>query len=199
MNYRMGVPKLITAPAAEPVSASEAKSHMRVDTTADDTYIGTLITVARQNVESHLRRALINQTWELVLDAFPAGAFRLPKPPLASVTSIKYTDVDGNESTYSSANYIVDTDTEPGRVVLKTGQTWPAVVLREASAVRVRYVAGYGAAGSSVPQAIRQAILLVCGSLYENREDVIVAQGVSIGTLPFGVEALLAPYRIYGW
>lgn len=191
--------KLITAPAAEPVSASEAKSHLRVDTTADDTYIGTLITVARQNVESHLRRSLINQTWEVVLDAFPAGVIRLPKPPLASVTSIKYTDDEGNESTYSSANYVVDTDTEPGRVVLKSGQTWPAVTLAAANGVRVRYVAGYGAAGSNVPQAIRQAILLVIGSLYENREDVLVAQGVSIGVLPFGVVALLAPYRIYGW
>ena len=191
--------KLITAPATEPVSASEAKSHLRVDTTADDTYIGTLITVARQNVESHLRRSLINQTWEVVLDAFPAGVIRLPKPPLASVTSIKYTDDEGNESTYSSANYVVDTDTEPGRVVLKSGQTWPAVTLAAANGVRVRYVAGYGAAGSNVPQAIRQAILLVIGSLYENREDVLVAQGVSIGVLPFGVVALLAPYRIYGW
>lgn len=191
--------KLITAPAAEPVSTSEAKSHLRVDTTADDTYIGTLITVARQNVESHLRRALISQTWEVVLDAFPAGVIRLPKPPLASVTSIKYTDDEGNESTYSSANYVVDTDTEPGRVVLKSGQTWPAVTLAAVNGVRVRYVAGYGAAGSNVPQAIRQAILLVIGSLYENREDVLVAQGVSIGVLPFGVVALLAPYRIYGW
>ena len=191
--------KLITAPAAEPVSTSEAKSHLRVDTTADDTYIGTLITVARQNVESHLRRALISQTWEVVLDAFPAGVIRLPKPPLAWVTSIKYTDDEGNESTYSSANYVVDTDTEPGRVVLKSGQTWPAVTLAAANGVRVRYVAGYGAAGSNVPQAIRQAILLVIGSLYENREDVLVAQGVSIGVLPFGVVALLAPYRIYGW
>ena len=191
--------KLITAPAAEPVSTSEAKSHLRVDTTADDTYIGTLITVARQNVESHLRRALISQTWEVVLDAFPAGVIRLPKPPLASVTSIKYTDDEGNESTYSSANYVVDSDTEPGRVVLKSGQTWPAVPLAAANGVRVRYVAGYGAAGSNVPQAIRQAILLVIGSLYENREDVLVAQGVSIGVLPFGVVALLAPYRIYGW
>lgn len=191
--------KLITAPAAEPVSTSEAKSHLRVDTTADDTYIGTLITVARQNVESHLRRSLINQTWEVVLDAFPAGVIRLPKPPLASVTSIKYTDDEGNESTYSSANYVVDSDTEPGRVVLKSGQTWPAVTLAAANGVRVRYVAGYGAAGSNVPQAIRQAILLVIGSLYENREDVLVAQGVSIGVLPFGVVALLAPYRIYGW
>ena len=149
--------KLITAPAAEaePVTTAEAKAHLRVDTTADDTYIGTLITVARQNVEAHLRRALIHQTWELVLDEWPGRVVVLPKPPLASVTSIKYTDRSAVESTVSSGSYLVDTDTEPGRVVLKSGETWPAVVLREASAVRIRFVAGYGAARSSVQQAIR--------------------------------------------
>lgn len=171
---------------------------MRVDTTADDTYIGTLITVARQNVEAHLRRALISQTWELVLDGFPAGGVRLPKPPLVSVTSIKYTNDAGVEATVSSGDYLVDADSEPGRVALKTGKTWPAVTLQEVAGVRVRYVAGWANA-AAVPAAIRQAVLLVCGSLYENREDVIVAQGVSIGRLPFGVEALLAPYRVRGW
>lgn len=191
--------KLITAPATEPVTASEAKSHLRVDTTADDTLIGTLITAARQHVENHLRRALITQTWELVMDAFPAGdVIRLPRPPLVSVTSIKYTDEDGNESTFSSAAYVVDTDSTKGRVVLKSGETWPSDTLAAANGVRVRYVAGYGEA-SAVPRPIRQAILLLIGTLYENRESVLVAQGVTVAQLPFGVEALLMPYRIFGW
>lgn len=191
--------KLITAPATEPVTASEAKSHLRVDTTADDTLIGTLITAARQHVENHLRRALITQTWELVMDAFPAGdVIRLPRPPLVSVTSIKYTDVAGSESTFSSAAYVVDTDSTKGRVVLKSGETWPSDTLAAANGVRVRYVAGYGEA-SAVPRPIRQAILLLIGTLYENRESVLVAQGVTVAQLPFGVEALLMPYRIFGW
>ena len=191
--------KLITAPATEPVSASEAKLHMRVDTTADDTYIGTIITAARQNVEAHLRRAIISQTWEWVADYWPRGSvIVLPKPPLISVTSVKYTSDAGVEATFSSGDYIVDTDNEPGRIVLKTGKTWPSATLQEANGVRVRYVAGWANA-AAVPAAVRQAVLLVCGSLYENREDVIVAQGVSVGKLPFGVEALLAPYRVRGW
>lgn len=191
--------KLITAPATEPVTASEAKSHLRVDTTADDTLIGTLITAARQHVENHLRRALITQTWELVMDAFPAGdVIRLPRPPLVSVTSIKYTDVAGSESTFSSAAYVVDTDSTKGRVVLKSGESWPSDTLAAANGVRVRYVAGYGSA-AAVPNPIRQAILLLIGTLYENRESVLVAQGVTVAQLPFGVEALLMPYRIFGW
>jgi uncharacterized phiE125 gp8 family phage protein len=191
--------KLITAPATEPVTASEAKSHLRVDTTADDTLIGTLITAARQHVENHLRRALITQTWELVMDAFPAGdVIRLPRPPLVSVTSIKYTDVAGSESTFSSAAYVVDTDSTKGRVVLKSGESWPSDTLAAANGVRVRYVAGYGSA-AAVPNPIRQAVLLLIGTLYENRESVLVAQGVTVAQLPFGVEALLMPYRIFGW
>ena len=191
--------KLITAPATEPVTSTEAKSHLRVDTTADDTLIGTLITAARQHVEAHLRRALITQTWELVTDAFPVGdVLRLPLPPLVSVTSIKYTDEDGAESTLSSGLYVVDTDSTKGRVVLKNGETWPSVTLAAANGVRVRYVAGYGEA-SAVPRPIRQAILLLIGTMYENRESVLVAQGVTVAQLPFGVDALLMPYRIFGW
>lgn len=104
-------------------------------------------------------------------------------------------DVDGAAGTVSAGDYVVDTDEEPGRVVLKSGETWPAVVLREAAGVRVRFTAGYGNA-SAVPAPIKQAILLLVGSLYENREDVLVAQGVTVMRIPFGVQALLMPYRI---
>lgn len=186
---------LVTGPAVEPVSVSEAKSHLRVDISDDDTLIGTLITVARTHVEQHLRRALVTQVWDLVLDCFPGAVLRLPLPPLASVTSITYTDVDGNGGTVSAGDYLVDVDEEPGRVVLKSAATWPAVVLREAAGVRVRFSAGYGAA-ADVPEPIKQAILLLVGSLYENREDVLVAQGVTVMRIPFGVQALLMPYRI---
>ena len=57
---------------------------------------------------------------------------------------------------------------------------------------------GYGEA-SAVPRPIRQAILLLIGTMYENRESVLVAQGVTVAQLPFGVDALLMPYRIFGW
>lgn len=188
---------LFTAPAAEPVSASEAKSHLRIDISDDDTLIGTYITAARVRVEQELNRALVTQTWELVLDGFPAGdRIRLPLPPLQSVTSVKYTDEDGVEATYSSANYLVDTDAEPGQIVLKSGVTWPAVtLLREVAAVRIKFVAGYGLA-AAVPEPIKLAIKLLVGTYYENREDTLVAQGVTVMRLPTGVRDLLSSYRV---
>ena len=187
---------LVTGPAVEPVSRDEAKAHLRVDLSDDDTLIDSLITAARVHVEQHLRRALVTQTWDLVLDCFPAGReIRLPLPPLASVTSISYTDDGGGAGSVDAGEYVVDTDREPGRLVLKSGGTWPAVTLREVAGVRVRYVAGYGNA-AAVPGPIKQAILLLVGTLYENREDTLVAQGVTVMRLPFGVEALLMPYKV---
>lgn len=186
--------KLVTGPAAEPVSVSEAKSHLRVDLADDDTLIGNYITAARQWCEAFTRRALVTQTWDLTFDYWPTYEIRLPLPPLQSVTSISYTDQDGSTSTFSSSNYFVDTTGEPGRIVLKSFATWPSVVLREAAGVTVRFVAGYGNA-ATVPQAIKSAMLLVVGTLYENREDVVAGQGVTLGRLPFGVDALLWPWR----
>ncbi len=188
---------MVTGPAVEPVSVNEAKAHLRVDISDDDALIGGLITAARMHVEQNMKRALVAQTWELVMDRWPAlGYLRLPLPPLVSVTSIKYTDVDGVEGTFDVGNYLVDTDREPGRIVLKSAASWPAVELREVGGVRVRYVAGYGSTAGDVPRGIRQAILLLVGSMYENREETLVAQGVTVMRLPFGMEMLLSPYRI---
>lgn len=185
----------VTAPAAEPVTTAQAKAQIRVDISDDDTLIDGLVTTARQVVETITRRALITQTWDWVLDEFPAGdTLVLPLPPLQSVTSITYVDTDGNSGTVSSGDYIVDTDSEPGRVVLKTGSTWPSVSLRAANGVTVRFVAGYGSAGSNVPQAIRQALLLIVGHLYENREATVGVGNVQ--TVPMGAEYLLWTYRV---
>lgn len=190
---------LLTGPAEEPVGVAEAKAHLRVDSAADDTLIGYLITAAREHVESHCRRALITQTWDLFMDEFPAGSeVVLPWPRLRTVESIQYHREDGTSATFSSLSYLVDTASEPGRVVLAADAAWPVAELRPVNGFQVRFTAGYGAA-AAVPSGIRQAILLLVGALYENREEVVVAQGVSIAALPFGVKALLSPFRVYRW
>lgn len=189
--------RLITGPAAEPVLLSEAKHHLRVDISTDDTYIEALIKVARETCETITRRALMTQTWDLVLDEFPEQDWiSLPIPPLQSVTSISYTTEAGVTSTVSSSTYIIDTYSEPGRLRLKSGYAWPGDTLRELAGVTIRFVAGYGLTRTSVPESIRQAMLLLMGHYYENREQVVIGQGISIQKLPQGFESLLWPYRL---
>lgn len=185
--------KLTTGPAAEPVSTAEAKTHLRVDHTDEDTYIGTLIVAARQWVEHFTRRALISQTWEMAWDACPPRVFALPLPPLVSVTHIKFYDAANAATTVTSTEYQVDTSREPGRVLLHDTADWPSTILRPAAGVVVTYVAGWASA-AAVPQAIKQATLLMIGHFYENREEV-TQPPASIVEVPMGAKMLLWPYR----
>lgn len=183
----------VTAPTAEPVSRTEAKAHLRVDTSDDDTYIDTLITVARRRVEADSLHALLTQTLELRLSGFPSGnAIELPAPPLQSVTSVKYTDADEAVTTVATSVYAADTYSTPGRVVLKAGQSWPVFTPSPANPVTIRYVAGWTSAGA-VPADLRQAVLLLVGHLYEHREPVNI--GNIVTPLPLAYDSLIAEYR----
>jgi len=192
--------RLITPPAAEPISLEEAKAHLRVDHDTDDALISMLIGAARQDCEEWTARAFVTQTWELVVDAFPTNEILIPRPPLQSITSIKYDDGDGFEQTLSSTEYVVDDVSQPGWVVpVTTG--WPSSIFEGINAVRIRYVAGYATSGNSpdnladnVPGPIKAAIMLRLGQLYEHREDVIA--GTTAVALPNGAEFLLRQYRV---
>lgn len=184
--------KLITAPVTEPVTLTEVKSQLRIDGTSEDTYLATLIAAAREYCEMFQNRAYITQTWELTLDGWPCFPIKLPMPQLVSVTSIKYFDTANVETTWAASNYFVDADSEPGRVGLAYGITLPTTTLREINAVKIRYVAGYGAA-TAVPLRTKQAILMLIGHLYENRETV---SPVDLKEIPFAVSSLLWLDRI---
>ena len=186
---------LVTDAATEPVTTAEAKSHLRVDSSDDDTYIDTLVKSARRWIESTRGMGLITQTWDGSLDAFPTGAIVIPKYPLVSVSSVTYHDDDLSTSTvFSSSNYQVDTAKRPPQIVLKSGQSWPGDSLRLSSGVVVRFVAGYGAA-SAVPADIKHAIKLLVGQMYAHREPEVT--GTIVARLGFTIDALLAPYGLY--
>lgn len=184
------------AAGGEPVSRSAALLHLRVDHDDDDPLIEALIAAARQHVENVTWRALVTQTLELTLDAWPSGdRIELPRPPLQSVTSVKYIDSAGVEATFAASNYHVVTRGEPGRIVLAYGASWPSVTLRTAGAITVRYVAGYGLA-TAVPEMLKQAILLLVGHWYENREATVIAAGTVATELPLAVASILEQYKV---
>jgi len=185
---------LVTAPSGEPLAAAELLDHVRELDTTQAPYLETLGVVARQHVEEYCRRALLTQTWKLLLDAFPEDEFiRLPRPPLQSVTTVQYRDLTGTLVTWDAANYVVDTASLPGRIHRAYGISWPSTRC-QANAVEITYVAGYGTQPEAVPEPVRHALKLLVGHWYNIREPVIT--GTIATPLPLTVAALLGPYRV---
>lgn len=197
--------KLIIPPVEEPVETDPVKlTHMRVIDIGDDeldeaeeSYITDLIATARELCEEHQNRAYLTQTWELWLDEW-APVITIPRPPLQSVVSIKYYDRENQEHVVDPSIYFVDTKSEPGRVILNGGKSWPADI-RQASGICITFVAGYADA-SQVPRRVKQAILLLAAEWYENREASTItgkASGDNYSMeLPFGVTRLLGYDRV---
>lgn len=190
--------KVVTPPASEPITRTEAKNHLKVDFTDDDEYIDDMVAAAREMCEAWTGLALITQTLRIKLNEFPRSMdfntgrvhhrIRLPAPPLQAVSSIVYTDTAGASQTLSSSKYTVDTDAEPGQVFPAYGEVWPSCQ-NIPNAVIVTYTAGYGDA-SDVPKVLKQGMLLLIGQWYDVRQAVVT--GTIATEIPMGVQALFS-------
>jgi uncharacterized phiE125 gp8 family phage protein len=183
--------KQITGPVEQPVTLDEAKAHLRVMHTADDLYIGSLIASAVERCQNLTGRALMAQTWEKTLDAFPAEAISLPRPPVLSVVSVRFIDTDGVERTIDPGTYLLDNASDLQVWLLPAyGRSWPAT-RSEINAVKVRFIAGYVNA-ASVPQPLKNWILLAVGELYEHRER----SSEKVANTHLFVDHMLDAYRV---
>jgi len=184
-----------TQPAVEPVTLSEAKAHCRIDGNDDDAYVASLITAAREWCEQYLDRSLVYTQWVMRFDRFPPDGthdIELPRPPMAAAgtataVALTFTYDNGTTATYATSSYRVDRNSTPGTVKTLYGQTWPPH-LQDDNAISVTWWAGYGPSGSSVPAAIRHAMLMLVGMWYERR---MAADSMSGNEIPFGVKSLL--------
>lgn len=194
-------PVQTVAPTVPLVTRDEAKRHCRVELLEpdDDAVIDSLILAATAYLDGYsgvLGRALINQTWRLNLSCWPACRIRLPLAPVSTITSIKYYDTTNTQATLDAENYSLLEDALSPYAGWAQDATLPSLYERD-DAIEVLFVAGYGAAASDVPQAIRHAALMLIAHLFENRETTIV--GTNAQELPFAVSALIAPFRRVGF
>ena len=148
--------RLITPPVATAVLLADARTAARLDGN-NDAELEAVVRAITEDAEHITGRAFITQTWRVVLDAFP-DAIRLPKPPVASVVSVKYMNASGVEVTLSPADYYVDNITEPGYIVPASGKAWPAT-FAHLNAVTVEVTCGYGISDASVPSSVKGYIL----------------------------------------
>jgi uncharacterized phiE125 gp8 family phage protein len=192
----LGTPVIVTPPAVEPISVDEAKQQLRILrtlTAAETTELEDKIKAARLRVERYLQRALITQTWDVYFDCW-SECMEIPYPPLASVSSVKYFDLDGVEQTWNTNQYWVVTDKHPGFIVRRYETTFPELQYGRPSAIVARAVVGYGASGSDVPEDINDGIKTVLTDLWENRGTVVMG---SVNKIPGYLTDLIHSYRIY--
>ena len=181
----------ITDATVEPVTLQEVKQATRIDYGEEDTFTEHLIKAARQFCEEQTQRSFAaSETWQLKLDYWPCGGvIELPRGPVQSVTSVKYYDIDGNEQTIDSSNYILDSASYVARLEPISTYTWPSLDDRLAP-ITIEYVAGY----TTIPEDIKHAIYLLVAHWFEHRAD---ASNMKLESIPFGVQRILNQVKIY--
>jgi uncharacterized phiE125 gp8 family phage protein len=178
-------------PAVEPVTLTEAKAHLRLDHVSEDDLLAGLIRAAREEVERATGLALIDQDWRLALDEWPAGgAVLLAVHPVKAVTSVTAYGSEGEASLVDPATYQADTLSRPARVHFGGEPK----ALRAMNGIEIDFAAGFGEAGTDVPDLLRRAILLLVAHWYEFRAGF--GPGDQPVGYPAGYERLIAGYRM---
>lgn len=193
------------APTVEPISLADVKTFLRIDGTADDAILTSLIASARRMAEEFTKRAFITQTWKLSMDSFSdtevqlTGGFafgppphviegsqriQLARRPVQSITAIETYNTTNTKTTISAATYALDT--AGGFIMLNEGYSWPTS-LRDYAAVEITFKAGYGDAASAVPDTIKTAIMTHVAAMYGNK---------ACADMPDGCKTLLQPFQL---
>lgn len=204
--------KLLTPPSFEPVTAADMGDHSRVIGNDDLTngVMDGFILAARDHVETMTKRKIAEQQWLLTVDAFPGrqvddyrpptwryGIFRMPFAPLVSVDSVKFVapDVLGAQpfplTTLDPSLYMVDTNTEPGRLAPAPYQVWPVTNPLAMQAVQVTFTCGYPDLDTLKIRkpGLILATKLLAAHFYEHREETTE---LALKRIPLGLKALIS-------
>lgn len=163
---------VVTAATVYPVSVAEIKDYLRVTDTYDDALLSDAIKQATAELEIATRRSFLNATFADVYDDWPIGytySAVTHRAPLSSVTSIVYSDDNGDSQTWDAANYVVDTTSEPGRIALAENVTLPTLESDADNVVTITYVAGYGATAADVPVLVKHYLYMWVNAAYCRR------------------------------
>lgn len=199
--------KLHTAASAQVLTTAEAKLHLRVDLSDEDTLIDSMVKAATLDAEHLMQRAVMPQKWRVSLDEFPTSyctgysrnamryAIDLPMPPVTAVDSVTYIDSTGASIVLANTEYQVTSGSDYiTRIVPAYGKAWPAARFQPES-VQIIFSTGYANA-AAVPEPIKTWIALRVGALYENRAGWTQGPNNAINRNEF-VDYLLDRYRTF--
>ena len=142
------------------------KRHLRLSHDSEDESPSGLIRAAREDVERATGVAMIDQTWRLVLDAGrEAAVSSLMRHPVREILSVTVFGREGEAS-------LINPDSLSGRYAVAPGA--PSFrrrpePLRAMNGIEIDFSAGFGEAGTDVPDLLKRAILLLVAHWYEFR------------------------------
>jgi uncharacterized phiE125 gp8 family phage protein len=169
-----------------------AKAHLRVDGSDEDGLVTVYLAAAIGAIEKATSKYLTSHDVTQKFAGFRDcdQALRLWYGPVTDFPgpTIAYDDVNGVEQSLTSFRLVEGVN---ALLLPAYGAHWPQAKCA-AGSVRVTYAAGY--ADNEVPPELDQAVLLLVGHYYANREAAIADTRAAAVELPLGVEALIAPY-----
>lgn len=178
------------APEAEPVTLVEARRNLRIDHDSEDELLEGLIRAAREEVEAACGLALIDQSWRLALDRLPrSGPVPLRRHPVREILSVTVYGEDGEGSLVDPGGYRLDANARPARLYFSAALA-PGVA---ANGIEIDFSAGFGEAGTDVPDLLKRAMLVLVAHWYEFRAHFPASERAV--WLPAAYERLTAPWR----
>lgn len=177
----------------EPVTVHQAKQNSNITDDYDDQLIDSLVSTVREYVERDIGYITTQQQYYGYLESFDY-VLNIPVRPIISIDEIKYFDTDGVEQILDPSQYQFSGLGLNPVVCPAPGATWPQVQSGRLNAVTITFTAGH-ATRDQVPHTIKQAIKLLVGHFYENREST--TQGINVVELPQGYDFLVQSFRKY--
>lgn len=204
-------PVLINPPIKPAIEVSLLRSHLRIDNNAENEILELIIGAATERIEEYIDMKLIKQRWAFYFNGQPStenkmwwdgvrqiamselncnqSFIRLPFGKIISEDySLEYYDSSDSFVQIPSSNYQVDNFSKAP--IVKLNDALPSSKLTMNG---YRFVADIGMAEESrfIPNAIKQALLIYCARMYENKGD---DQDAEVA-IPQAATALLATYR----
>jgi uncharacterized phiE125 gp8 family phage protein len=182
---------LITPPSAEPLTLAEVKAHLRLDGADEDALLLSLVATARAFLERETGLCLITQTWRHYLDQWPGdGVIRIVKSPVQAVQTVRVYDSEGAAADVSLEGHLLDGEGRPARLWLGN----PPAPSRAVNGIEIDFSAGYGEAGTDVPDTLKRAMLIHVGHMFAFRG--VLSPSQQPAGIPDGYERLIAPFRM---
>lgn len=171
-------------PSTSPVTVDMLRQHLDADP-ADNALLGQYNAAAVGWIEDNTNLLLSSQAVVQELDALGARTY-LRRWPVTAISQISYLDTMGAPQELPPTSYRFASASLPATLV---GIGTLPRVMRGAGAVTVTYTAGFADAGD-VPATVVQAIYLLVGEFFKNREA-----GAISADAERAISSLLRRYR----